>query len=82
MRKLLLCLSLAALMSCKGSNTLRDNIKTGAAIGAEACQWIEEATDAGAVIAVCATLAEIAKFGKHPARILHARGVNMDDAEK
>lgn len=63
---------LILLVGCKGS--VAKDIKTGATIGSLACNWVEETTDAGAILAVCATLDEIAKWGRKPGKILKARG--------
>lgn len=60
------------LLSC--NRGLRDNIKTGAEVGSDACEWVTETTDAGAVLAICATLQEIAKYGRVPGRIIRGRG--------
>lgn len=71
--KNLFILTAVVLTGCAGSSFAKD-VHTGAVIGSEACTWIEEATQSGAVLSICATLDEIAKWGKHPAKILRARG--------
>lgn len=71
----MICLLTISVSACKGS--IAHEIKTGAAIGAATCEWIEESTVSGAILAICATLEEIAKWGRHPAKILRARGQQL-----
>ena len=64
----------SVLMSAAGchGNPMTD-ISHGAKVVADVCDWIEEEFMDGAVIAICATAAEVSKFGKHPKIILAAR---------
>lgn len=59
-----------AVIGCK---SLPQGVIKGAQVVSAICEWIEEESASGAVVAICATAEEITKFGKHAELISLAR---------